>query len=275
MRVDDTLEILLMIGANLVRLSAFVIAATSLLGSEALAVQSFIHVPGIAGEESTPGYPGVMTVESLTITPTNLTVIKAIDSASPAIFTAAALGTNLGTVETLLYNDAPAGPPDALLPFFDTLVSSYQGNVTTEEITFAADNPLELYLEVPGIPGVSDTPGHPSVMRINSFTLTGSEFTIIKAEDAASDDLFLATANGVFFNEARLLLYDALPPGSEPDAVVEFQDLLITSMQSLPNRLEQVTFSFDTLSQPVVPEPSTAALALGGLAIMGAWRRQR
>lgn len=264
-----------MSGANLVRHSALLIAAMSLLGSEARAVQSFIHVPGIVGEDSTPGYPGAMTVESLTITPTNLTVTKAIDSASPAIATAAALGTNLGTVETLLYNAAPAGAPDALLPFFNALVSSYQANVTTEEITFAADNPLELYLEVPGIPGVSGTPGHPNIMRINSFTLTGNEFTIVKLEDGASDDLFLATANGVFFNEARLMLYDALPPGSEPDAVVEFQDLLISSMQSLPNRLEQVTFNFDSLSQPVVPEPSTFVAAIVGLAFVGTRRRWR
>jgi type VI protein secretion system component Hcp len=216
-----------------------------------------------------------MSIPSLTITPHTLTVTKAIDAASPAIFLATAQGTPTGTVSTLLYNGAPGAQPDAKLDFFSTLISSYQANVTTEEFSFNADNPLELYLEVPGIPGASNTPGHASVMRINSFTLTGNEFTIVKLQDSASDDLFLANAQGVQFADARLLLYDVLPLGNAPDAVLEFDDLLISASQGVPDLvqpLEQHTFSFQALSQPI-PEPGTLGLLTLGAMIVGVGRR--
>jgi type VI protein secretion system component Hcp len=264
---------------RLMRLTALCLAAGLAVSEPAQAVQSYLYIPSIAGEDSTPGYPGAMSVQSLTITPTTLTVTKEIDSASPAIFAAALGGTPLGTVKTLLYNGAPAGQPDATLNFFDALVSSYQSlNATTEEVSFNVDNPLELYLEVPGIPGASNTPGHPSVLQIESFTLTGNDFTIVKLQDSASDDLFLATAQGTHFANATLLLYNALPLGDSPAARLEFHNLLISSSQVAPDParpLEQHTFNFEALSQRL-PEPtSLALLGVGAAFITGARRRGR
>jgi type VI protein secretion system component Hcp len=264
-----------MIGVRFVPFAALFLAAGAMIAEPARAVQSYLNIPSIAGEDPVPGDAGAMAIDSLTIAPHTLTVTKAIDSASPAIFTATAMGTPTGTVQTLLYNGAPGAQPDATLDFFSTLISSYQANVTTEEFSFNADNPLELYLEVPGIPGASNTPGHASVMRINSFTLTGNAFTIVKLQDSASDDLFLANAQGVQFADARLLLYDALPLGNAPDAVLEFHDLLISASQGVPDPvqpLEQHTFSFQTLSQPV-PEPGTLGLLALGAMMVGVGRR--
>jgi type VI protein secretion system component Hcp len=278
--LDDAKEISLMIGIRPIRLAALFLAAGLAVAEPAFAaVQSYIHIPSIVGEDSTPGYPGAMSVQSLTITPNTLTVTKEIDLASPAIFAAALGGTPLGTVKTLLYNGAPAGQPDATLYFFDGLVSSYQAlNGTTEEVSFNADNPLELYLEVPGIPGANNTPGHPNVLQIQSFTLTGNDFTIVKLQDSASDDLFLATLQGTHFANARLLLYDSLPLGNSPAALIDFHDLLISSSQvvSDPVRpLEQHTFNFEALSQRL-PEPtSLALLSIGAAFINGARRRGR
>jgi type VI protein secretion system component Hcp len=164
----------------------------------------------------------------------------------------------------LFYNTVPAGPPDASLDFFDTLASSYQllGG-TTEEVGFNAQNPLQLYLEVPGIPGEASTPGHPNVMQIQSWSLVFNDFTIIKQQDTASDDLLLANAQGTHFAEARLLLYDSLPLGSSPDAVIEFEDLLISSSQlGGPGQPEQHTFNFASLSQVQSPAHSRSALLL-------------
>jgi type VI protein secretion system component Hcp len=253
------------------------LAWASIGGLAAGAVQSYLKIPSIAGVDGVPGYTGAMSIPSLTIAPHTLTVTKALDAASPAIFLATAQGTPTGTVSTLLYNGAPGAQPDAKLDFFSTLISSYQQvNGTTEEFTFNADNPLELYLEVPGIPGASNTPGHAGVMRINSFTLTGNNFTIEKLQDSASDDLFLANAQGVQFASARLLLYDSTPAGNEPDAVLDFSDLLISASQTVPDPvqpLEQHTFSFDTVSQPV-PEPGTLALLGVGVAAVSGLRRR-
>jgi type VI protein secretion system component Hcp len=265
-----------MIGVRFVSFATLVLAAGAMIAEPARAVQSYLHIPSIAGEDPVPGYAGAMAIDSLTIAPHTLTVTKAIDSASPAIFTATAMGTPTGTVQTLLYNGAPGAQPDAKLDFFGTLISSYQANVTTEEFSFNADNPLELYLEVPGIPGVNNTPGHPNVIHVNWFELTGNAFTIEKAQDSASDDLFLANAQGVQFADARLLLYDALPFGNAPDAVLEFHDVLISSSQTLgdaPRTLEQHTFSFQTLSQSV-PEPGTLGLLALGAMMVGVGRRR-
>jgi type VI protein secretion system component Hcp len=267
-----------MIEIRPIRLAALFLAAGLAVAEPAFAaVQSYIHILSIVGEDSTPGYPGAMSVQSLTITPHALTITKAIDSASPAIFAAGVGGVSVGTVKTLLYNGAPAGQPDATLNFFDGLVSSYQAlNGTMEEVIFNADNPLELYLEVPGIPGVSNTPGHPSVMQIRSFTLTGNDFTIVKLQDSASDDLFLATLQGTHFANARLLLYDSLPLGNTPDAIIDFSDLLISSSQGIADPvqlLEQHTFNFETLSQRI-PEPTSLALLGVGAAVLGRARRR-
>jgi type VI protein secretion system component Hcp len=268
--------VLKMIGVRFVSCAVLCLAAGMTAVDATGAVQSYLNIPSIAGVDGVPGYAGAMSIPSLTITPHTLTVTKAIDAASPAIFLATAQGAPTGTVSTLLYNGAPGAQPDATLDFFSTLISSYQANVTTEEFSFNADNPLELYLEVPGIPGASNTPGHASVMRINSFTLTGNEFTIVKLQDSASDDLFLANAQGVQFADARLLLYDVLSLGNAPDAVLEFDDLLISASQGVPDLvqpLEQHTFSFQTLSQPV-PEPGTLGLLTLGAMIVGVGRRR-
>jgi type VI protein secretion system component Hcp len=270
-----TTGVLKMLGVRFAACAGLCLAIGAAARDAAGAVQSYLNIPSIAGVDGVPGYPGAMSIPSLTITPHTLTVTKAIDAASPAIFLATAQGTPTGTVSTLIYNGAPGAQPDAKLDFFSTLISSYQANVTTEEFSFNADNPLELYLEVPGIPGVSNTPGHASVMRINSFTLTGNAFTIVKLQDSASDDLFLANAQGVQFASARLLLYDSLPLGNAPDAVLDFEDLLISASQGIPDPvqpLEQHTFSFDAVSQGV-PEPGTLGLLALGATMVGVGRR--
>jgi type VI protein secretion system component Hcp len=230
------------------------------LAQSAIAVEMYLNIPSIGGEDPTPGYPGAMAASGVTIAPNEFSIVKELDSASPALALAVANGTPLGTSKMLFYNTVPAGPPDASLDFFDTLASSYQllGG-TTEEVGFNAQNPLQLYLEVPGIPGEASTPGHPNVMQIQSWSLVFNDFTIIKQQDTASDDLLLANAQGTHFAEARLLLYDSLPLGSSPDAVIEFEDLLISSSQlGGPGQPEQHTFNFASLSQ--VPEPGSFAL---------------
>jgi type VI protein secretion system component Hcp len=238
------------------------VAHLAALQPAAAAVSTYVNLPGIAGVDPTPGYPGAIQASTFTITPHTLSIVKKTDAASPQLFSAVAMGTPLGTVSALLYNGTPANPPDATLNFFSSLGSSYEVLAApNERVTFNAANPLDLFLEVPGIPGASNTPGHPQVLHIQSFTLTANDFTIVKLQDSASDDLLAANALGTHFPVARLLMYNAQPPGAAPDAVVEFHDLLISSSQGLPDPvqpLEQHTFNFDSLG---VPEPGAAALA--------------
>lgn len=254
-----------------------VLIADLIVPAPVFAVETYLNIPGISGVDPTPGYPDAMAASRVTIRPHEFSIIKELDSASPALALAVINGSPLGTSNMLFYNAAPAGPPDAALDFFNTLASSYQMlDATTEEVGFNAVNPLQLFLEVPGIPGESNTPGHPNVMQINSWSLYANDFTIIKQQDSASDDLFLANAIGDHFPIARLLLYDSLPLGAAPDAVIEFEDLLISSSQVLGGlgQLEEHTFNFESLSQPI-PEPTSMALAFIATAFAACTKRRR
>ena len=249
--------------ARIAQVAMLLLAAEYVFLEPAVAAVSYVNAPGIQGVDPTPGYPGAMAASSVTITPHELTIIKSIDPASPQLFAAIAMGTPLGTVSTLFYNGVPAGPPDATLSFFNSLGSSIQSlDATTVLVRFNAQNPLALFLEVPGIPGESNAPGHPNIMYIRSFELVGNEFRIGRAPDSASDDLFLANAMGVQFPFARLILSDSTLPDISVDAVVEFHNLLIRSSQVLGQLNEPIElhkFNFATLSQ--VPEPVSVALA--------------
>jgi type VI protein secretion system component Hcp len=158
-------------------------------------------------------------------------------------------------------------PPTAVVNFTNTLASSYSTlGPTTENVSFSSLNPLQMYLEVPGIPGESSTPGHANIMQIVEFTLAG-DFSVLRASDTASDDLFLASAQGTHFPTANLLLYNSAPAGP-PDAILSFSDLLVSAYSSVGGQpvMERVTFNYANLL-PQVPEPGTAVLV--GVAVVG------
>ena len=87
----------------------------------------YLEVSEITGTFSTPGYSGLMKLQSLAISGNTFTVGRLTDSASPQIMSAVTLGTN-HTASLLFYNSAPSGPPDAELDFQDVIASSFTPN---------------------------------------------------------------------------------------------------------------------------------------------------
>lgn len=253
------------------------IGVGALLPAACPAAGIFLHIPGVDGENSTPGYPGAMAVQSVTVTPQNFTVTKKVDAASPQLFLACAQGTQLTNSSVLLYNGTPAGQPNGVLPFPNTLCSSTQsylgpGDVMLEDVGFfSPDVPMAMYLEVPGITGESSTPGHSGVMQIASFKLTDNDFEVTKAIDTASPDIFLACAQGTHFSTVNVLFYNALVPGDQPDAVVSFQDVLISSYQTIDGRTELDGFNFAT----VAPEPAGCGAVFAAAGLASVRRRRR
>ena len=139
-------------------------------------------------------------------------------------------------------------------------------------VDFSASTPTLIYLEIPGIIGASGTPGHPNIMLVRSFTLTGNEFSITKAVDSASPQIALAVASGTPFPAANLLFYNALVPGSQPDETLVFHDVFATSHQIAANGgSEEDVFSY----QSVTPEPGAGMLALVGVGLHFGWSRRR
>jgi type VI protein secretion system component Hcp len=223
----------------------------------AFAAALYVEIPGIHGEQSTPGHPDVMFVQSLTIAPDQFTIVKNVDSASPAIFTAVAQGTMFPSATALLYSSTPGASPDGILTFQNVLATSYQvqGGGTLEQASFASSNPGSIFLELPGIVGESSTPGHPGVVRIDSFTITATTFSVVKAVDSISPALFSAVANGTSFTKASVLFYNAAVPSGPPDGVLIFGNVIASAYQVNGGTSETDSFSFATVEQPPTATP--------------------
>jgi type VI protein secretion system component Hcp len=244
----------------------------------------YLSIPGISGENPTPGYPGAMAVTQLNVVPDGFAIVKAIDKATPQIGTAVVKGTPLGTASVLFYNAAPSGAPDAILPFADVLASSQNISVSlTETDTFAAMTPASIYLQVSGITGEASTPGFTGLMKLDSFEMSGNTFTVGRVTDKATPQIQTAVVLGTV-HTAKLLFYNTTPTGP-PDVELDFADVLATSFtpnSSGPFPTEVDGFAFSTLSEPtggstgVTPEPGSAGLALLCMVFLaaGALRRR-
>jgi type VI protein secretion system component Hcp len=200
----------------------------------------------------------------LTVIPDNFSVVKGVDKASPTIFSDVATAKSLHTTNVLLYNSLPSGPPDATLAFQNVLASSYVvlSGGTTEQAGFNATTPNSLYLELPGVTGEGATPGHPGVMQIDSFSITGSNFSVVKSVDKASPGIESLIVKGTPVSAARVLFYNSAPSGP-PAAVLTFQDVLGTSRHlSSGGDLSIETDTFNFIS--VVPEPASMVLLVIG-----------
>jgi type VI protein secretion system component Hcp len=229
--------------------TAAFVTLLSLSASTAPAALIFLNIPGIDGGQSLPGFPGSIALQSLEMTPGHFTVVKSVDSASPALFNAVASGTIFPSVSTLLYNSAPTNSPDAILILQDVLATSASSNGGgLEQVAFAASNLGSMFLELPGITGESSTPGHGGVMQIDFFSLTANQFSIHKAIDSATPQILSAVANGTTFATGSILFYNTAIPSGTPASIFTFGNVLGTSSQTVGTS-EQDTFAFATVAK--------------------------
>jgi type VI protein secretion system component Hcp len=99
----------------------------------------YLSVSGIVGGSSTPGFTGLMKIDSLELSGNTFSVNRVTDSATPQIVSAVALGSH-HSASLLFYNSSPAGPPDAEIDFQDVIASAFtpisSGDTPTERDTF-------------------------------------------------------------------------------------------------------------------------------------------
>ena len=239
--------------------------------SSAPAASLFLQIPGISGEQSPPGFPGAMAVQTLQITPDNLVIVKNLDSTSSAITAAVVAGTLFPAAHALVYNSPPAAPPDASLTFLNVTATGQQllgGGI--EQDSFVATNPASIFLELPGITGGSSTPGHPGVIQISSFTLSANQFSIIKPIDSATAPIMLAVATGTPFATSSVLFYNSASPSGPPDSVFTFGTVLATGSQIVAGG--EVPSEQDTFTFVSVPEPAITSLLACALFFCFGWR---
>lgn len=247
--------------------------------STAPAASIYLSLPGISGDDATPGFPDAIAVSSLTISPNQLTVVKRVDKASPQIVTDVALGTLLSDSNVLLYNAPPTSAPDATIAFPKMIADSYLvlgGSPPTEQVGFSSTTPESMYLDIPGITGASSTPGYPGVIAIQSLSLEGDEFSVTKQLDKTSPQFSTDLALGTLIPDATVLLYDSSPSGP-PDATLLFQKVLVsadTITGAGDSPAEQVTFQYVSVTQPV-PEPTVATMVVAGLGVLVLGNRRR
>jgi type VI protein secretion system component Hcp len=225
-----------------------------------------LQVPGITGEDNPPGFPGSMRLQTFSFATHSFAAAKLVDSASPQLINAVAVGPNLGTSRALIYNGTTAtGTPAAELRFANTFATAYQslgGMPAAEKDSFASTGYTLMYLEVPGINGPASTPGHTGLLPVDIFSLDSGDFTAARRTDSASPGLTQAVVQGTHFSTVAMLLYDTSPAGPAPDSTLLLHDVLATSYQTLtgpetaPN--EQTTFEFATAT----PEPDEWELPL-------------
>jgi type VI protein secretion system component Hcp len=102
----------------------------------------FLEIPGITGESSTPGHPGVIQLDSFTLAGNSFSFTKPVDVTSPHLQTAVILGTTFPAISLLLYNSSsPGSQPDAELLFSNDIASAYQvlnssASVPDDQTTF-------------------------------------------------------------------------------------------------------------------------------------------
>jgi MYXO-CTERM domain-containing protein len=147
--------------------------------------------------------------------------------------------------------------------------SGYQTIGLDEHVTFSGNNPGSLYLELPGIVGEHNTPGHPNVMKLDSVNFFANDFTSVRPLDSASPALAQAVVQGTQFPEARLLFYDAALPVGSPQQIWSFSTLIGSAYQLGGGASESVSFNFAS-----IPEPASAALGVIGLGTLLAARRR-
>ena len=244
----------------------------------------FLDIPSISGEDPIPGHPGAIAVQSFITESHHLTLIKRADKASVDLFLAVATQTPLHTVSMLLYNSTPTGQPVATIVFQDVFATSFSRLFPDrEQVDFNFTSLSSMYLELPGIAGGSSTPGHPSLMQIQSFSFAGNDLSVVKRVDSASPDISMAVANQTPFDTASVLFYNSAPSG-QPDATLMFQGVQATAYQlreGTNTPLEEDGFSFaNIVPQPslssAVPEPSSLALLIiGAVGLAGAQSRLR
>jgi type VI protein secretion system component Hcp len=236
------------------------------------ALTIFVELPGVNGESNAPGRPDVIGLDSLSVASNELAATKLVDLTSPALFSAALTGTPYANASLFFYDDLLSDTqPDASLVLHTAVVTGIQavtlGSDPGERVSFAFAAPaLSLFLELPGVTGEGNAPGHSGVIEVESIALSASGFSVVKLVDATSPTLFSAALSGTPYATASLLFYADILSASQPDFALVYQNALVSGIASVPSLnvpKEAVSFASDGVH--VVPEPATLSLLAAAL----------
>ncbi len=233
----------------------------------------YLELPGVNGESNAPGEPDVILLDSLSLGASEFDATKLVDSTSAALASAALTGTPYSSASLFFYDDvANDATPDAGLLLQTAFVTSIQpvslGGDPGEAVSFAFALPsLSLFLELPGVSGESSMPGHAGIIAVDSISLSGNGFSVLKTVDSTSTALATAALSGTPYATATLLFYANVLPQAQPEFALVYQNALVSSLVSVPSGgtpKEDVSFAGAGV---VVAAPEPSALGLLGAAL--------
>lgn len=125
----------ILLGGNPGESVSFAFAAPSL--------SLYLELPGVSGESSAPGHPGVIALDAISLFAGGFSVTKSLDSTSPGLAAALVGGTPYSSATLLLYSNVQSqSAPDFSLVYTQSLVSSIAASgsqqVPKEDVTFAS-----------------------------------------------------------------------------------------------------------------------------------------
>ena len=133
-------------------------------------VSLFLELPGVTGESSAPGHPGVIALDSITLLDGSFLASKAVDATSPALQSALLQGHPWATATLLVYSNVLSeSEPDFELVYQQALESSIAsfslGDRPSESVAFdstgviVTPEPVEFALVLAGLAALLTTRG--------------------------------------------------------------------------------------------------------------------
>jgi type VI protein secretion system component Hcp len=235
-----------------------------------LVTKMYLDIKGIGGDVTDPGFEGQIAVVSYSVTATGgageMSLIKPIDSSSPALLLLATTGNYLrsatlsvvqtvnGTVTSSMKIDMRTVLVAGVAAGSDTeaVTLSFQGSkVTTRNGGIIDTDPVtDIYLDIKGIAGDVTDPGFEGQIAVLSYSVTATsgpgEMSLVKYIDSSSAGLLGLATSGTPLKAARVTVVQTVNGALYSKTTIDLRDVLITSVVA-GSGTESITLSFQRM----------------------------
>jgi type VI protein secretion system component Hcp len=249
------------------------------LGPGTPQILQYMTVDGVIGGAAPPGPAGSSEILFFSIEGSSLSVVKALDSASPDLAEDASLGRVYSTVQLDVFEiGGSTTVPIQRIELTNAIISAYSvssgGGVTTESVAFSFESSADVtppqilqYMTVDGVIGDATPPGPAGSSEILSFSIDGTSLSVVKGLDSASSGLQEDASTGRVIPSVQLDVFEIGGSTTVPIQRIEFTNAIV-SAYSLSGgaggaATENVGFVFESYTE-LPPPPEVPGLSLLG-----------
>ncbi|MEO6221647.1 MAG: type VI secretion system tube protein Hcp [Vicinamibacterales bacterium] len=237
------------------------------LGRSDLVTTVYLDITGVAGDVTDPGFEGQIEVVSYSVSATSgpgeMSLIKYIDSSSPALLLLATTGNYVGAATLSVVQTVNGAVASSMkIDMRNVLITSVVTGSETEAVALSfqrskvktknggivdTDPVIGLYLDIKDIPGDVTDPGFEGQIEVVSYSLSATtgpgEMSLIKYIDSSSPRLFAIATSGSQLKAARLTVVQTVNGAIYSSMTIDLRDVIITSMVT-GSETESITLSF-------------------------------